>query len=190
MSLTNTDRKVREMNRHFDLICKSRSVDEFEDHFASFLAAARTVTLALQHDLNGNPGFAEWYAIKQKEMAEDELCKFFLNVRNADLHTGKTAITSSMKIRGSLKLSAPLGGAIAINNRGVYEIYNPGKPDQKIVEKAMPDVERTIYFVKPPKNHLGASIAEKNPIEICRIYKEYLENLVCEAKRQVLIPRL
>jgi len=51
----------------------------------SFISLARSVTLVMQKEFHDVPKFAEWYAIKQEEMKNDEDMKFFVELRNESL---------------------------------------------------------------------------------------------------------
>lgn len=186
MGFERTERKIRELNQHFNLLSSSKTVDEFEGHFAAFIAAGRTITLALQNDLNNVSGFKEWYSIKQEEMKKDELCRFFKDIRDSDLHTGNTIINSSTHIEGPIKLCAPKGGRLKINHRGVYEIYSEGTPFEKRIQKTLQNQKSFIFFLKPPELHKEKKIGDKSPLRVCLIFKEYLESLVLEAKQQFL----
>ncbi|HVW79032.1 MAG TPA: hypothetical protein VHB45_15565 [Alloacidobacterium sp.] len=62
-------------------------------YFSAFVSAARSVTFALQAVMDGQPGFAEWYAKKQDEMRADPICRFFVGYRNEVLKTGELPIT-------------------------------------------------------------------------------------------------
>lgn len=60
---------------------------EFNCYLSAYLAAARTITLALQQ-FKHIPGFDVWYKPHQENLRANELAKFFLNIRNSHLHGG------------------------------------------------------------------------------------------------------
>jgi len=176
MQFIRTERKIRELNQHFNALQTSKNVDDFETNFAAFLASGRSVTLALQIDggisfdegkiknVGEVEGFAEWYQRKQQEMQTDELCKFFKNTRDIDIHTGNTAIISDYTIKGPVTLSAPTGGSLVIGARGTYEIYNGGTPQELKVQKSLGKEEIfKIGLEGAPRKHKGADISGRYP---------------------------
>ena len=199
MNFQRTDRKIRELNQHFDELVSSKNVDELEGHFSAFLASARSVTLALQTDAGltfkdgelakaGNvSGFADWYINKQSEMRKDELCKYFKGLRDVDLHTGNSEIQSNYHIKGPVTLSAPKGGTLIITARGTYEVFDAKTPKEKRIQKVLSGEETfQVGLSNPPKSHLGHEVENNDPISLCKFYKDYLENLIFEAKEKFL----
>ena len=56
-------------------------------HFSAFLAASRTITLALQR-FRHVPDFDDWYGTQQVRLRSDPYAAFFLELRNDHLHGG------------------------------------------------------------------------------------------------------
>lgn len=176
---------MRELTRHFGKILNSKTVDEFEDNFAAFLAAGRTITLALQKDNKKNQNFKIWYTEKQNEMREDELCKYFKDTRDIDLHTGDSEIRSSYHIEGTAILSAGPNETLAMTPRGAYEIKNLNTPQQELKQISLGRVEKIkIFLENPPQYHKGLIIEDKSPISICKLFQTYLSDLILEAKEK------
>lgn len=50
MKFKSSERKLYELNYQFKSIGYSRNTDQFEANFAAFIAAGRSVTMALQND--------------------------------------------------------------------------------------------------------------------------------------------
>jgi len=199
MNFDRTDRKIREMNQHLSSLTNSKNVDDFEGSFAAFISAARSVTLALQvdagitFDISGSiakkgdiKGFADWYVQKQQEMREDDMCKFFKNIRDVDLHTGDSQIQSSYTIKGGTILKAPEKGPLEINSRGTYEVYGQNTPAEKKIQKKIDGEIFQIRLYNSPNKHLGKNIDNNNPLKLCNLYKNYLEKLVFEAKEKFM----
>lgn len=200
MNFDRTDRKIREMNQHFNSLGSSRNVDEFEGNFAAFISAARSVTLALRKDAGitfdeggnikkkGNiSGFADWYIGKQGEMRQDELCRYFKGIRDRDLHTGDSVVQSGYTIKGGVRITAPEGGITMIGPRGTYEVYGHKTPTEKRIQKKLGAKEIfTIVLKNLPSKHLNKTIQPNNPLIACNLYKNYLGNLVIEAKHKFL----
>lgn len=63
-------------------------------YFSAFVAAARSITLALQAVMQDTNGFDEWYKEQQETLTEDEIAKFFVRTRNEIQHVGLTPLNS------------------------------------------------------------------------------------------------
>jgi hypothetical protein len=199
MNFQRTDRKIREVCQHLSTLMGSKNVDEFEANFAAFITTSRSVTLALQTDAgitfkDGDlvekgsvTGFSDWYIGKQDEMRKDELCRFFKNTRDEDIHTGNSAIQSSYTIKGGATLTTPKDGSLHITHRGTYEVYDQDTPKEKRIQKKLETEEQfKIALTSTPTKHLGKILEQTDPITLCNLYKTYLENLVFEAKENFL----
>ncbi len=77
-------------------------VNEFGFYFSAFLAASRTVTLALQQ-FGHLEGFEEWYAPHQQVLREDQTARFFLESRNSHLHGGEYPVRGRSSYQGCHK---------------------------------------------------------------------------------------
>lgn len=65
----------------------------------AFLNSARNVTFTLQEEIAHNPKFQAWYSSKQKEMREDKLMRFFIDLRDVSVHKeGAPRHSLSMKV--------------------------------------------------------------------------------------------
>src|SRR5688500_19302658 len=53
---------------------------------SAFINAARSVTWFMQKEYSDNPRFKSWYVSKRKELEEDKVCKFFHDLRTANIH--------------------------------------------------------------------------------------------------------
>jgi hypothetical protein len=184
--LENADRKLKEMYQFLEQMKSSNNVDDFERYFAAFISAGRSVTFSLQLDLRNIDGFSEWYSVKQQEMKEDELLKFFKDLRNSDIHTGKPNTSSSIFIKGPVDSkkweNRPRGSSIKVTGRGVYYVKNPDTPFEEVIPAQFPN--KTIHkigFKNPPTRHNG-KIINQNPVSLCKLYIDYLNELVKEAK--------
>ncbi|MDD3030511.1 MAG: hypothetical protein PHS57_09630 [Alphaproteobacteria bacterium] len=63
-------------------------------YFSAFVSAARSVTFALQANMNDVEGFLEWYEQARAKLRTDPLAPFFVEVRNDLVHTGKTSLNA------------------------------------------------------------------------------------------------
>ncbi len=185
--LDNTERKLRELAHFFQQMKVSDSIDVLEGHFSAFISAGRSVTFSLQSDLKKFEGFSEWYSDKQKEMKDDELLRFFKDLRDSDIHTGKQNIESSIFIKGPVNSknwkNRPEGSSIRITGRGVFFVENPDTPFEKVTPAEIPNTKvHKFGFRNPPSRHNNKNLSSQEPIYLCELYKKYLEDLVKEAK--------
>lgn len=70
------------------------NVFEARCYFSAFVSAGRSVTFVLQAVLKKAPGFDAWWKERQRALADDPLCRYFVDRRNEALKTGETRINS------------------------------------------------------------------------------------------------
>ena len=75
-------------------------------YFSAFVAAARSVTFALQSVMSDIEGFSEWYAVEQERMKAEPVAKYFNSARRVTQHIGYNPMT---------------GGGMRVNGDGVVE---------------------------------------------------------------------
>ena len=59
-------------------------------NLSAFVSAARSVTLHLQKEATWKPEHEAWYEAHRGELASDPTCRFFKELRNAELHVRST----------------------------------------------------------------------------------------------------
>lgn len=62
----------------------------FKFNLSAFVSAARSVTLHLQKEATWKPEHEKWYEDHRDELATDATCRFFKELRNAELHVRNT----------------------------------------------------------------------------------------------------
>ena len=84
-----------------------RNLIEARYYFSAFVAAARSVTFALQAVMSSIEGFDDWYRTKQEVLKGDKTAKFFHKTRTESQHIGLNPlngdIRSFIESRGSSK---------------------------------------------------------------------------------------
>jgi hypothetical protein len=156
----------------------------------------RSVTLVLQNMRTiDESGFNEWYTPFQKEMADDDLLKFFKDLRNEVLKEGPHAVGGAMTVGyvdsnmvNQLMQHAPPG------TKGVFFGDQWGGNGFTV---ELPDgTEQKFYFDLPgvlinhqvlfrgdlPKRHLGQPLNDPSAETLCTLYVGYLSNLVAAAQ--------
>ncbi|MCT4637459.1 MAG: hypothetical protein N4A72_07105 [Bacteroidales bacterium] len=79
---------------------------EFSCYLTAFLSASRSITFALQR-FKHLSGFNEWYETKQEILKKDPLAKFFVELRNDNVHGGPVPIGGAMFFHGNAKYRFP-----------------------------------------------------------------------------------
>lgn len=86
-------KNLHECEYHLNNLLSSKHFEEVEINFAAFINSARNSTFVLQKEFKKYSSFIEWYGdpdnsenaekgTKIFEMNNDELCRFFKNLRN------------------------------------------------------------------------------------------------------------
>ena len=111
------EQKVRESEFFLKKMVESgQQWFEFSCYLTAFLSAARSITFALQR-FNHINGFREWYESKQETLKKDTLAKFFIEIRNDNVHGG----------------SVPISGAIFFHDKAVYRFRDTDNLEQEDV---------------------------------------------------------
>lgn len=196
---------------HLQNLLKSRHFEEVEINFAAFVNFARSTTFVLQKEFNKDPQFVKWYGdskkdnvtckqgnkkneslsqsdkgTKQHEMENDELCRFFLNLRNKIIKEGISDLDCSTLIcamNSDLDYpDKPLGASLDIGTDGVYYHVHKGTAQEDRIPafSSTAKIITDIYISQAPTQHLGQKIENPNLITIAQLYYKYLENLVEE----------
>src|SRR5215204_4740198 len=83
-----TENKLKEAKYFFNQMKDNLNNPEILGYnLSAFVTAARTVTWFMQKEYASNPKFSSWYETKQREMKSDSVCKFFHDLRTANIHT-------------------------------------------------------------------------------------------------------
>lgn len=75
-----------------ELKSSSHERENFRTKLNVFISSARTITLVMQKEGAPISGFNDWYELKQKEMKENELFKYFIDKRNTIQKEGSVRI--------------------------------------------------------------------------------------------------
>ena len=68
-------------------------------YLSAFLSASRSITFALQAAMKDIPDFKEWYEQHQNKLRQNDLAKYFLEVRNLSQKVGYYPLTSGRIFR-------------------------------------------------------------------------------------------
>lgn len=178
-------KNLHECEYHLKNMITSRNVEELEINFAAFVNSARNVTFVLQKEFNGKIRFEIWYKFKIDQMAKDELCYFFRNLRNEIIKEGINRIQASTHIKkfDSSKdmVDRPDDSSLVITGKGIFYLIKKGTPQEDLIPaKTKAEMMTQVFIENSPKTHLGKEIPNNNIIEISKLYYKYLKNIVEE----------
>ncbi len=147
----------------------------FTANLNAFLSAARSITLVMQKEFSGRPGFEKWYTSTRDEMKRDDIFEFFKKERNKSLKeksVGKT-IRIETRIEGSFGPGTthviPMG---TMGDAGfIIDNESPILRDGKPIEMERNTTKAYIFEERPNDDAIG----------LCRTYLERLRPLVEEA---------
>jgi hypothetical protein len=85
--------KIKESTRGKEMFLGTRY------YLSAFLSAARSITFALQAAMKDIPDFEEWYEQHQNKLKQNDLARYFLEVRNLSQKIGYYPLTSGHMFR-------------------------------------------------------------------------------------------
>lgn len=93
-SFDTVDNKLREADFFLGkFVVASHNILESRFYFSAFVTAARSVTFALQHVMADVDGFPEWYQERSQQLKDNELCRYFVFVRNEVQKQGSSPVS-------------------------------------------------------------------------------------------------
>ncbi|MGW8391476.1 hypothetical protein [Pseudoduganella sp. HUAS MS19] len=75
------------------------SLFEFSYNLSAFASAARSITFSLQAVMSKYPEFSDWYLPHQLNLKNNELAKYFVNLRNHILKVGEMPVRHAGAMR-------------------------------------------------------------------------------------------
>jgi hypothetical protein len=164
---------------------------EFIYNMNAFLNSARNVTFALQKEFSHDPYFEAWYSKKQKEMREDKLMKYFIDMRNVSVKEATPEHSLSLKVAYVIpdERKEAIGYVerrISGDERDSDSILILPTRD-KTGMHTKPKIVKPTYslvtfweFEKAPEGYEGKDI-----LVLCVTYYHKLEQLIAEAERTI-----
>ncbi len=176
----------------YKLLC-SDSSQQRRAGLRNLVVFGRAVTNVLQNLRSSEPTFDEWYQKYVGEMVSDEMMNFFYKLRSEILKEGTVKTKSGVCLNFSTddiqRLPKPphakglficdnIGGSgwIVELPDGSTEKYYTTFPNEMASIK--------VEFPNSPKKHLGKEITDDSIQSLCRLYLDYLQRIVKEAKMQ------
>lgn len=166
---------------------------------ASVAVHGRAVTNVLQHLRTfDKEAFNEWYEPYEQQMMQDELLAYFYRLRTLILKDGapRVWVTNSLEPRpqplGGLGSTGALPGA----TEGYSTYYKSSylekaflsKPERVYIPLPVKQNSDTVLLLPDvPTRHLGEVIMDVSAQGLCRLYVEYLGNLVRDTRSCQLV---
>src|ERR1044072_1699018 len=96
-------------------------------NLSAFINAARSITWFMQKEYASNPKFKSWYELEQKEMKNDSICKFFHDIRTANIHYESPKINRNIEInlRESYSVSDSVSVQVIRNGKVIQNSSSP-----------------------------------------------------------------
>lgn len=152
----------------------------------------RAVTNVLQNLRSVTPDFDKWYQPFVTEMRDDPLIHFFYELRSTILKEGVLPVVGAILHTGYLRIPADLGtpppnaDSIFIGDKlgGLgWLIKLPDGSTEKFYVKLPADVASVDLFLGGcPNSHRGQPIQGNSAQIVCRLYLDYLHELLARAK--------
>jgi len=137
--------------------------------------------------------FDRWYEPYRKQMEDDELMRFFYELRTEILKRGNLPASAKIHIH-HLKLSDDLSrfgpppkGAVGFfigdsKGRSGWEVKLPdGSTEIYYVQWPEDIMTINVLFSSPPSSHLGRPIGERTAESLGKLYFEYLRKMLADA---------
>ena len=135
-------------------------MDEARYYFSAFLSSARSVTFTLQASLSDTDEFKDWYEIKQKELGNIPLAKFFLKARNDSQKVGLYHINIGRTLNNNTEyFFAPFDDSYKFVPE--TDLYTAGKQFLKILLEVVYDCFQVFGEIIDPEKHYSIDAIKK-----------------------------
>lgn len=170
----------------------------------------RSVTNILENLRGKVENFDDWYKKKSDNMRNDQLLRYFYQLRTETLKKGNDKIKGiqlSLKPNASIQMSEngitvnqtysngktnsifyerpidTVASFMADSNGGVGFVVKTSEGKEKKVYVHVPseNMDISIFFNEPPTEHLGKTITYTDAFSLCKLYFTYMRNLYEEA---------
>jgi hypothetical protein len=159
----------------------------------------RAVAFVLQNLRNTEPTFDEWYAPHVTAMRNDELCRFFVELRNTIEKVGHVPVKVTTYVikrftgadMARLPPAPPNAESMFMGDqagRAGWVVRLPDGSTENFYFDLPADIggPTDLQFPDPPKSHAGQLLSTTRIKDLCKLYLEYLENLVQSAESRFL----
>ena len=179
-----TENKLEEAKYFFNQIKNSLNNPQILGfNLSAFITAARTVTWFMQKEYSANPKFKTWYEAKQKEMKEDSVCKFFHNLRTANIHTKSPETNREVSV--SIAESVPVSDSISVKVIRAGKVIQESSSKETEINNSSSMNHNTNTKNSIPHNNVTIKIffrekSEEDGISLCESYLSKVVKIVNE----------
>jgi len=162
----------------------------------NLIVFGRAITNILQNLRSTESDFDTWYERYKEEMRNDQLMKYFYELRSKILKEGLLETSTHTYIK-QLRIPEDLAqfGPPPPNARGFFigdnlggsgwEIQLPDGSIEKYYAELPSDIGSvSLHFPNAPKYHLGQEIDDTSILNLAKLYVDYLHQLVMAAKER------
>lgn len=156
----------------------------------------RAVTNVLQNLRSiDREAFDRWYEPYRAQMEDDELMRFFYELRSEILKRGNLPVSAGVHIHHLVlsedlsRFGLPPKGAVSFfigdsKGRSGWDVKLPdGSTETYYVHWPEDMLSVNVLFSSPPSSHLGNPIRKRNAEDLGELYFEYLREMVADAHR-------
>lgn len=197
-------KNLHECAYHLEKMSNATNLEDLEINFAAFVTSARSVTFILQKEYKNDAEFSSWYGnpddykngkwvgdgvepndTKIYEMSHDQLCKFFVVLRNKITKEGINGFVCSTQIfsfnSSTDLIDQPTGSSLEITGSGIYYLVDSGtSQEDRIPARCHGRITTQVFIPDTPTTHLGDIIigGQGDIISLSKMYYKYLKLLV------------
>ncbi len=132
----------------------------------------------------------DWWAVRIKELAtRGELLSYLLEIGNRDKHNHENflrypANITYIKISYQLPPGWPPGKyPVVISGEGNFAMFDVGKKTFRRIPLGLSQGEYKVDLIGAPARHLGVAITDPDVLSLCRLVREYFEEVVFRAEQ-------
>src|SRR3989344_818521 len=199
-------KNLHECMYHLEKMIGATHLEDLEISFAAFVNSARSATFILQKEYKIENNFLNWYGDPDKykdgrwtgkglepqttkiyQMTHDELCKFFVGLRNQITKEGINGFICSTQITSfnSSKdlIDQPVGSSLQIGPNGMYYLIGVGTPQEdRIPARSHGVITTKVSISNTPSIHLENLIPDdkKDIINLSKMYYGYVKSIIEE----------
>jgi hypothetical protein len=177
--VSDTREKLQESKYFLESMTETQSDrDAFKYNLSAFLAAVRSVTLIMQTEYGGVPGFKKWWAEKQDTMRSDGAMRLLNEKRRMTVHVQPVRPHAKVNVSITEHITISDSASIVITHADGTVERQESEPEPK-PSSVPPRTETTTewlwYFDELP---------EKDIVVVCKEHISKLDALVeeCESR--------
>ncbi len=162
----------------------------FRALFFAYLSTLYSLQESIQKVCEGRKGtLEEWWQLRSKELkAKNELLFCFNKIGNRDKHNHENFFRYPAKVYGiNISTNLPPGWPsgqyrVIMSGEGNFALFDEGKKTFRRIPLGLGQGQYTIELIGAPARHLGQPIVEYDVVALCRLAREYFEDILFQAE--------